>query len=1338
MSDKGPTRTSSVPSIVDATPDRAERPRKQVRQVVTTPSRSEDPSRIVKLEQTPSQGFHSQFLKKRITDSLRERPNLLNKFISANQETPSKPSAPNSFNSSNAGDSSLIEDTITEQENLDVLAPRLVVYQLTLKNFKSYAGTQIIGPFHPSFSSIVGPNGSGKSNVIDALLFVFGFRASKLRQTKASALIHKSAAHPSLESCDVEIVFKEVNPDSSYIDGSELSIRRSAYKNNVSKYFLNNAESSFSTVSNVLKERGVDLNHKRFLILQGEVESIAQMKPKALTESDDGLLEYLEDIIGTSRYKPIIEEKINELTALSNVCNEKENRFQLVVAERNKLESSKNVVLDILRDENNLNRKLHTLYQLNLFELKSKKDLVMSILQKLENSYKSKNDNFNENEKVVSQMVEELTQLKSKVQDSKTSNRTEKRERQRYEQQAVKIEEKWKHLSSKQKKNQKQLETLSANKSELEYSLDTHGDLHHRLTQEMDDIVSKLSTEEDQLNKIRESLRGKTEGISNAIEEKQKLMAPSEKKINELNSVKQVTKAELDMLLEQEKNSNEEQQNAISSLEKSLAEQKEKTQLLNSKKNHHNTIKKESQGLERNVSDLKRKKSELHRTIAQSRVKLEEIRSTLSSSRSRGNVLGGLQTLHDSGQLAGFHGRLGDLATIDSKYDIAISTACPALNHIVVDNLEVGQKCIAFLRSNNLGRSSFIVLGALQEKNLKPIQTPENVPRLFDLLHYKNDIFAPAFFSVLQNTLVADNLEQANRIAFGKTRWRVVTLNGQLIDKSGTMTGGGTRVKQGGMASQLPAEISPVALNNIENQTTDAENRHRQVSEQLQALLEKSDILKNEIPSLELEISKLHLDLSAFNNLVEGAKNQVSNSRKALKDERGLHDRKQKLSANLNKLQQQIDSINDSNAGVVAEVRELQDKIMQIGGIKYRIQKSKVDDLHEQHKFVKEKIANINFEKRKNEQRVHSIERELESLQSDLSTTQKEIETNEKELSLLREKTKEYTVKIDKLSNIIHDINDSISELNNRVEFESKEINSMKAERLDLENKLTEQKSAHADVLNNEKKLRKLLSELILHDLREYDQSEAQAPEFQEFSEDELASMNKQSLYEGISEFKKKTEEKEVDVGVLQAYLKCTKDAENKALDFEAETQKRNSVKQTVTDLQTQRLDEFMEGFSIISQKLKAMYQIITMGGNAELELVDSLDPFSEGVLFSIMPPKKSWKNISNLSGGEKTLSSLALVFALHNYKPTPLYVMDEIDAALDFKNVSIVANYIKERTKNAQFIVISLRSNMFELSSRLVGIYKTASMTKSVTMNNQDLQMNAEKDLDHTTLQVN
>merc|ERR1719331_3076089 len=175
-----------------------------------------------------------------------------------------------------------------------------------------------------------------------------------------------------------------------------------------------------------------------------------------------------------------------------------------------------------------------------------------------------------------------------------------------------------------------------------------------------------------------------------------------------------------------------------------------------------------------------------------------------------------------------------------------------------------------------------------------------------------------------------------------------------------------------------------------------------------------------------------------------------------------------------------------------------------------------------------------------------------------------------------------------------------------------------------------------------------------------------------------------------------------------------------KQADFEKVNAERDEKRREVDLLRQQRLDAFMAGFQIISLKLKEMYQMITLGGDAELELVDTLDPFSEGIHFSVRPPKKSWKQITNLSGGEKTLASLSLVFALHHYKPTPLYFMDEIDAALDFRNVSIIANYIKDRTKNAQFIIISLRNHMFECADRLMGIYKTHDQSKSVTISPQ------------------
>ena len=174
-----------------------------------------------------------------------------------------------------------------------------------------------------------------------------------------------------------------------------------------------------------------------------------------------------------------------------------------------------------------------------------------------------------------------------------------------------------------------------------------------------------------------------------------------------------------------------------------------------------------------------------------------------------------------------------------------------------------------------------------------------------------------------------------------------------------------------------------------------------------------------------------------------------------------------------------------------------------------------------------------------------------------------------------------------------------------------------------------------------------------------------------QYTKDELEDMDKDVLKGEIAILEEKTQNVNVELGVLAEYRRRVEEHASRSSDLQAAVASRDTAKKRCDELRKLRLEGFMTGFSLISLRLKEMYQMITMGGNAELELVDSLDPFSEGILFSVMPPKKSWKNISNLSGGEKTLSSLALVFALHHYKPTPLYVMDEIDAALDFRNAS-------------------------------------------------------------------
>lgn len=220
-----------------------------------------------------------------------------------------------------------------------------------------------------------------------------------------------------------------------------------------------------------------------------------------------------------------------------------------------------------------------------------------------------------------------------------------------------------------------------------------------------------------------------------------------------------------------------------------------------------------------------------------------------------------------------------------------------------------------------------------------------------------------------------------------------------------------------------------------------------------------------------------------------------------------------------------------------------------------------------------------------------------------------------------------------------------------------------------MRNKLEENQKALSE---NEKRGRyweEKLSKLTLQNVSDLGE-EQEATELQTYSKDELSDMNKESLKAVIAALEEKSQNASVDLSVIDEYRRRTAEHQARSADLATALTSRDSAKARLDGLRSSRLNGFMEGFGIISLRLKEMYQMITMGGNAELELVDSLDPFSEGILFSVMPPKKSWKNIGNLSGGEKTLSSLALVFALHHYKPTPLYVMDEIDAALDFRNV--------------------------------------------------------------------
>ncbi|KAL8713883.1 MAG: hypothetical protein Q9220_002029 [cf. Caloplaca sp. 1 TL-2023] len=1227
------------------------------------------------------------------------------------------------------------------QEEITGPKSRTVIQYLVLTNFKSYAGRQEVGPFHSSFSSVVGPNGSGKSNVIDSLLFVFGFRASKMRQGKISALIHNSATFPDLDYCEVEVHFQEVtdlvSPRNTFnpfmtltiwkpggkhevVPGSTLIVSRKAFKNNASKYYINRQESNFTTVTTLLRERGVDLDHKRFLILQGEVESIAQMKPKAANEHDDGLLEYLEDIIGTSKYKTPIEESATEVDTLNEICTEKSSRMQHVEKEKKGLEDKKDKALEYIRDENDLASKQSALYQVYIEEcgdnLKVTEEAIGQTQEQLNvelNKHHGNEDSIRGMEKDYKRGVKEYEALQKATQ-------AVIKEMAKHDKEQVKYEEKKKFLKNKQTKLEKSLQTSRLSGSEVGSLVQKHADDIDRNTKEIDDLEKSMRTEEKELASIREGLKGKTQGLSDQIAAKQKALEPWNEKINEKQSSIAVTQSELDILHDRaaaEGNALEEVRSKLQTLRETRSSKDVDLKKLRASKTQ---IEKDAGKTQSEMTKFANKESSLRSQLSGARQKADEARASLSSSQSQGNVLSGLMRLKESGRIEGFHGRLGNLGTIDQKFDVAISTACPSLENLVVDSVEVGQQCIDYLRKNNLGRANFILLDRLARRDLSAIDTPEGVPRLFDLVKPKNDIFKPAFFSVLQNTLVAKDLEQANRIAYGARRWRVVTLDGQLIDVSGTMSGGGTRVARGGMSSKLVAETTKEEVLKVEGDRDNLEKDFQEFQERQRELESTLKELTDQVPRLEIEMQKVSLEIESISKTLVDTERRLSELTDAQQPSKSDETRITTLEKQLSNLNKGVEKLRAETSGLEAEIQALQDKIMEAGGVRLRAQKAKVDGLAEQISTLTEEISNAEVARSKAEQQKKKHQKAYDDGEKELATTAEELEALASEVANQTSDASGSKRKAEEAQETLDTKQEELAALKQELDHKTAELNGSRAVEIEMRNKLEENQKVLSE---NQKRLKywiEKLGKLALQSTSDLNNEQA-VEELPQYTRDELADMDKDSLKAEIAILEEQTQNNNVDLGVLAEYRRRAEEYTARFSDLQSAVTGRDAAKKRCDDLRRLRLEGFMQGFSLISLRLKEMYQMITMGGNAELELVDSLDPFSEGILFSVMPPKKSWKNISNLSGGEKTLSSLALVFALHHYKPTPLYVMDEIDAALDFRNVSIVASYIKERTKNAQFIVISLRNNMFELASRLVGIYKVNHMTKSVTVENRD-----------------
>ncbi|KAJ2849603.1 Structural maintenance of chromosomes protein 4 [Coemansia brasiliensis] len=1224
-------------------------------------------------------------------------------------------------------------------EQLEQSRPRLIITQMVLENFKSYAGRQVIGPFHKV--AIVGPNGSGKSNVIDALLFVFGYRANKIRQGKLSELIHSSKNAGHLTQCAVEVYFKEIvesaDGTSEEVPGSELIVARTATHNNTSKYSLNGKASNYTEVTKLLRSKGVDLDHKRFLILQGEVENISQMKAMGQSEGEVGLLEYLEDIIGTAMYKSQIEEARKQVDELNSARSERLHRVKIVEREKSGLEEKKDEALAFVKAENDLAQKKSRLFQRRLHECRGKVGVLQGKFESARAELETERARFAEfrNE---TQALEETRALTAKEAAVLEKRATEiGAELTRFEREEVQLQVNRKHIKGKLKKLQDGGDKDSHSIGQLRTALTTLEKDISSGKEEIADLEQRLATERAALEEIGESLRGKTDQFTAAIEEKQRELAPWKEKISTHQSRLDVALTELRLVEDKLAASGKQLEHAKNELRQLRETRVAKAQFAEERVEEMAAVNEQIEESDKALQKAEGRLQVLRTTLGDARRKEEEAKASLSASQSQSKVLRAILEQRDLGRIAGIYGRLGSLGTIDEQYDIAVSSACGgSLDNIVVQTVQAGQQCVEFLRRNNIGRARFVILDTLRKQSTSKISTPENVPRLFDLVKPADAKFIPAFYHAMGDTVVANDMEQARRVAYGKRRFRVVTLDGNVLEASGTMSGGGNRVARGAMSSKSTAgvqgDVTPEAVVRLAEarQTAEAECNEQQAT--LRRLQQTHKTLQARYDELEALLPRLELELKSVDEQVQMAKRRardLSAAQGTPSEADAAH--KAQAEARIAEEQNHIAALQEQCATIEVDIKDLQEKIMQAGGIRLRAQKSKVDGLQDRIKTIYDEISRWEVMHTKSTKELARAERSNSGRESQVSELEAQLESVTAEIDAKSVAALEVKQRCDAARAQLDIKQEELSRIKDELDTKMEQTNSMRTKEAALRRKVDDAERALADATRGVNYWSSEREHLTLHSLVGLDDTadvdansnadEAMdtdnVPTLPELSAEELDELDPVALEADIEQAEARLQRTRPNLSVLTEYARRAREYRKRMGELDDITVKRDDAQSEMDSLRTRRLEEFMAGFNVISYKLKEMYQMITLGGNAELELVDSLDPFSEGIVFSVMPPKKSWKNISNLSGGEKTLSSLALVFALHQYKPTPLYVMDEIDAALDFRNVSIVANYIKERTRNAQFVIISLRNNMFELADRLVGIYKTDNRTKSIAL---------------------
>ncbi len=1153
---------------------------------------------------------------------------------------------------------------------------------LTLKGFKSFPmKTDIF--FEKGITAVVGPNGSGKSNVSDAIRWVLGEQSVKsLRGEKMEDVIFSGTDTKSeMNSCEVSLILD--NSEGIIVGEKEIIVKRKAYRNGESEFYINRNKCRLKDVREILMDTGIGKDGYS-IIEQGKVEEILSNNPatkKKIFDEACGIAKY--------RYKKNDAEKnlkkaSDNLTRIVDIFSEIEG--QIKPLERQQAKAKKFIEyrdeLKIMEINDTINKNLSFQEEKKSFEL-SLNDIEreISILDSEKTQLEEEIDKTMIKSESIEQIIDNINDQLASISDSINNTNIE-----------IKVtSEKIKNKENdiQQKKSDLKLidDRINVDRIELEKSekrIDENSYLIDTLQNELEAIFEDKLSAENKVNLTKKSIDDNKNLSIRLLEEKENIsrnFATVNANIdNFCRRIKDV-EAENDGLKLEIESSND--------ILKSKREDVEKIKI--EIENNKANIDK----LDNSILEIDRKISGLNRDIQNYNIEISAFQSKLNTYKEmeaqHEGFNKGVKEVLKNKNIKGIHGALGELISVSAVYEKAIEAALGAsIQNVVVDSESTAKTAIEYLKKNNYGRVTFLPVNIMRGNKLsldlsKFREKPIGI--CSDLLSYDKK-YSEVMENILGRVIVMKDMDSA--ISFAKEsghKYRLVTLDGDILNAGGSMTGGSLK-STGSILSR------------------------KRIILELEQKIEKN---KNDIGNLDNEISEL--------------KERLSSTEATKKDE--------------------MDLINEKEKALVSFSTEIK---VEEDRVKTRV--SKIDSNLAEISTIEKKLENEKKMFDEIEQTIQSLSEKnddnttvIADLESEILTHQKELEEftklfNDKNLILERNKNI-FEMNINESNRIKASIEDSLekkNELNSQVSAFEGEINSLDDMFANLNEKLTAYQIEHDDLSEklSENKIEKDELKIDLDEkntmLRQKTRSfsEYKDQKFKLDSKLERIIFGMDSLDEFLNEkyemsFEQALELKDDDVVIdyvkIEKLKKSIKALGNVNLDSIEEyeevksrydyykEQKEDlevsieSITKIIDDLTENMKVEFVENFHRINENFKKVYIKLFGGGNANLRITDDEDILGCDIEITAQPPGKKMKNLSLLSGGEKALTAICILFGILISKPTPFCILDEIEAPLDDVNVYRFGEYLKELSEDTQFISITHRRGTMEVADYIYGI---------------------------------